>query len=58
MTNTSILNTSGNSGRDILSQYTDVDLLIKFIIEVMKQLLPLVAVPISDILNKCVKVSV
>jgi hypothetical protein len=56
-TNTSILSTSGNPGRDILSEYAEVDLLSSFISQVKKQLLPLVAVPIADILNKCVKVS-
>lgn len=57
LTNKSILSTSGNPGRDILSQYAEVDLLSSFVIQVKKQLLPLVAVPIADILYKCVKVS-
>ena len=49
MTNKSILSAPG---RDILSQYAEVDLLISFIVQVEKQLLPLVAIPISDILNR------
>ena len=57
LTNRSILNTSGNPGRKILCQYAEVDLLSSFIIQVTKQLLPLIAVPIADILDKCIKVS-
>ena len=57
MTNKSILSTSGSPDRDILSQYAEVDLLSSFVVLVEKQLLPLVALPISDILNKCIKVN-
>ena len=57
MTNKSILSTSGNPGREILSEYAKVDLLSSFVSQVKRQLLPLVAVPISDILSKCIKVS-
>ena len=56
-THQSILHTSGNSGRDILSQCAEIDLLSSFIFQVSKQLLPIIAVPISDITCKCVKIS-
>ena len=55
MTNKSILSTSVNPGR--YSQYAEVDLLSSFNVQLEKQLLPLVAIPISDILNKCVKMN-
>lgn len=38
--------------------YADVDLISSFIIQASKDLLPIIAVPISDIVNKCIKVSV
>jgi hypothetical protein len=57
LTNTSILNTSGNPGRETLRQYSEIDLLNSFVIQVTKQLLSLIAVPITDILDKCIKVS-
>ena len=40
-----------------LSQCAEIDLISSFVIQVSKQLLPIVAVPISDITRKCVKVS-
>ena len=43
-THQSILHTSGIPGRDILSQYAEID---SFAIQVSKQLLPIVAVPIA-----------
>ena len=57
LTNRSILNTSGNPGREILCQYAEVDLLSSFVIQVAKQSLHLIAVPTTDILDECVKVS-
>ena len=56
-TNQSILHTSGNPGRDILSRYAEIDLLSSFIIQVSKELLPVIAVPISAITCKCIKIS-
>ena len=57
LTKQSILHTSGTPGRDILSQYAEIDLLSSFIFQVSKQLLPVIAVPISDITCKCIKIS-
>ena len=57
LTNRSILSTSGNPGREILCQYAEVDLISSFVIQVTKQSLPLIAVPIADILSKCIKVT-
>ena len=57
LTDGSILSTSGNPGRETLRQYAEIDLLSSFVIQVTKQLLPLIAVPITDVLDKCIKVS-
>ena len=56
-THQSILFTSGSPGREILSQYAEIDRLGSFIFLVSKKLLPIVAVQISDIIGKCVKVT-
>ena len=47
LTNRSILNTSGNPGRETLCQYAEIDLLSSFTIQVTKQLLPHSAIPIT-----------
>lgn len=57
LTKQSILHTSGTPGRDILSRYAEIDLLSSFNFQVPKQLLPIIAVPISDITCKCIRIS-
>ena len=54
---TSLLKRIGNPGRDVLKSYADIDLLSAFFIPVSKQLLPVCAVPISQLLCKCIRVS-
>ena len=58
LTNRSILSASGNPGRETLRQYAEMDLLGSFVIQVSKQLLFLIAIPISDIwtsVSKCLE---
>lgn len=49
----SLLKAVGNPGREILRNFSDVDLLSVFIIPVKKQVLPLCAVPVTSLLCKC-----
>ncbi len=56
ISSTSLLKSIGNSGRDILNSYADIDLLSAFIVSVSKQLLCVSAVPVSQIVCKCVRV--
>ena len=54
---TSLLKSIGNSGRDILNNtYANIDLLSAFFIAVSKELLHVTAVPVSQIVCKCVRV--
>ena len=53
----SILHTSGTPGRDTLSQYAEIDLLSSFIFQVSKQFIPVIAIPISGITCKFIKIS-
>ena len=52
----SLLKSIGNPCRDILKSYADIDLLSAFFVPVSKQLLPVCAVPVSQIVCKCVQV--
>ena len=54
---TSLLKSIGNPGRHVLKSYADIDLLSAFFVSVSKQLLPVCAVPVSQLLCKCVRVS-
>ena len=56
ISSTSLLKSIGNSGRDILNSYADIDLLSAFFVSVSKQLLCVSAVPVSQIVCKCVRV--
>jgi hypothetical protein len=53
----SLLKRLGNPNRNILQSYAEADLLNAFVIPVEKNLLPLCAIPISDLLCKCVYVT-
>ena len=56
MSSDSLLKSIGNPCRDVLKSYAGIDLLSAFFIPVSKQLLPVCAVPVSQILCKCVRV--
>ena len=53
---TSLLQSIGNPCRDVLQDYADMDLLSAFFTPVSKQLLPVCAVPVSQIHCKCIRV--
>ena len=53
---TSLLKSIGNPGRDILKSYIEIDLLSTFFVPVTKRFLPVLAVPLSQLLCKCVRV--
>ena len=53
---TSLMKSMGSPCRDVLKSYADIDLLSAFFTPVSKQLLPVYAVPVSQILSKCIRV--
>lgn len=53
----SLLKRLGISNRSVLQSYAEADLLSAFIIPVEKNVLPLCAVPLSDLLCKCIYVT-
>ncbi len=57
VTRTSLLKESGNPCREKLQRYAQTDLLSVFFIPVQKTSLPLIAVPISNLVSKCVLIN-
>ena len=53
----SLLRTAGDPCRDRLREYAKYDMLDEFFVEVTRDFLPVIAVPICDLLGKCVLVS-
>ncbi len=56
-TGMTFLQSIGRPGREILQEYSDIDFLSTFVVQVSKSPLPLSAVPISSLLRKCIQVS-
>ena len=54
---TSLLKSIGNPGRDVLKSYAEIDVLSSFFVPVKRQLLPVCAVPLSQLVCKCVRIS-
>ena len=53
----SLMRCIGNPGRENLKTFADIHLLSAFIVQVKKELLPVCAVPIMNLLCKCVQVN-
>ena len=56
-TGLSILARFGDPNRERLTEYSKNYLISSFIVEVCNQLLPVCAIPISDLVSKCVHIS-
>jgi len=56
-TGSSLLKKIGNPCRQRLSTYAKTDLLSSFVVQVHNQLLPVCAIPITDLTSKCILIS-